>query len=125
MSQDKFYSDTVSDKLSGDDDQVFAGVDVKERAPYTPKKYYCTNCRRSIHNTPSNDQICKRNGCECKCQTHYIGRDGRPRPYGTKDDSKEDEAKPDPSYDAFVDKLNEEWQKLNPKTPVKMGDFYS
>lgn len=125
MSQDKFYSDTVSDKFSGDDAEILGGVDVKERAAYTPKKYYCTNCRRSIHNKTTNDQICKRNGCECKCQTHYIGKDGRPRPYGTPDDSKEDIIRTDPKQDAFINELNREWQKLNPKTPVKREGFYS
>lgn len=124
MSQDKFYSDTVSDKLTGEEEFV-SGVTVGEPPAYTPNKYYCTNCRRSVHNGFYGDTVCKRNGCKCKCQTHYQGRAGYLIPYGIPDYSKIEDIKTDPAQDAFIEKLNREWRKLNPETPVKKEDFYS
>lgn len=128
---DKFYSDTVADKISGDDDLedlqktgkglVLGRVpEDKECPPWlaTYKRYYCSNCKRGIHNTPENDLRCKRKGCECRCQTHYVGRDGKARPYGTPDDSftKDTELKTEPANDAEIEKIIAEYHKLTGTT---------
>ncbi len=57
----------------------------------------CSNCRgtktrRPIHCLVGKDgqprvRCTKTSVCECKCRTHYIGQDGRLRPYGVPDDS--------------------------------------
>jgi hypothetical protein len=122
-----FYSDTVSDKLTGEDDieelektgkgLVISGSDHEERPAYlaTTKRYYCSNCKKGFHNTPENDQKCKRKGCECRCLTHYIGRDGKARPYGTPDDSftKELQVKPNPQADQIIAELSRKWAELH------------
>lgn len=132
MSQDKFYTDSVSDKISGDDDEKDLATTGKglvtgrvkedsERPTWlsSNKRYHCSNCRQGFHNTPENDKKCKRRGCEYRCQTHYIGRDGRARPYGVQDDSfsKEDDLKLNPKTDSLIDKLNKEWNELHPGAP--------
>ena len=125
MRQDKFYTDTVGDKFSGDDAEVFSGIDVKERTVYSPRRYLCSNCNDSRHDAFFGDTVCRGRGCKCPCQTHYQGRDGRLRPYGTKDDSKDEVSKQNKKLDVFIHELNKEWRKLNTETPVKKEDFYS
>jgi hypothetical protein len=134
MSSDKFYTDTVSDKFTGDDDEkdlettgkglVVRNTDDGGEKPAwlaSFKRYYCSNCRQGIHNTPENDRRCKRNGCDCRCKTHYIGMDGRARPYGTPDDSAErlekDRPKIDADNDAEFQKLMEEYRRLRGDAP--------
>ena len=128
MSADKYFTDNVADKLSGDDDLedlekngkglVTGRVpEDKERPAWLSSfiRYYCSNCNKGIHNTPENDLRCKRRGCECRCQTHYIGQDGIARPYGIPDDSAERakklETKYTPQSDAEFQKLMEEYRK--------------
>ena len=66
--------------------------------PYNAR-VLCTRCRGGdtpkkppVHCKVRNGQIrmtCTSQDCECRCRTHYVGRDGRLRPYGSRDDSYE------------------------------------
>jgi hypothetical protein len=127
---DTYYTDSVSDKLSGDDDEKELetngkGLLVKERASYIPPKIYCRRCENGFHNIAENDQRCLgsrkkgRSDCQCACQTHYVGRDGKLRKYGVPDDSftKNDELKIDHSMDAEIEKLTARWHEINGTTP--------
>lgn len=111
MSSDPRFQDNVGSHLSGEDDEEDLAANGKglvtgrvqedsERPAWlgSSKKYYCVNCRKQIHNTPDNENRCKARGCECKCRTHYIGKDGIARPYGTPDDSDERAKKQEPNY---------------------------
>jgi hypothetical protein len=128
MSPDKYFTATVSDKISGEDDlddleKNGKGLVVKERAVYIPPKIYCTRCLKGHHNISENDQRCLgsrkkgRSDCQCPCQTHYVGRDGRLRKYNTPDDSNlNDDAKTSPESDAEFEKLQDQLRKLHPST---------
>jgi len=113
--EDIIYSDTVSDKLTGEEEFV-SGVDVKEdyHHPYIPNRYFCTNCSKGIHNTPDYEKRCKQKGCECKCLTHYVGYDGRIRPYGIIDDSDPKNQKPQSPRpkDDTIERIMTQWRSL-------------
>jgi len=61
------------------------------------KKFRCTKCVKNVHNiagyakgeeTPSLLKVrCSSPDCECICKTHYMGKDGRMKLLGTKDNS--------------------------------------
>ena len=55
------------------------------------RHYQCVNCRKQVHcvagyeNEGDPVELLKdRCGkdCECKCKTHYLGKDGKLEPYG-------------------------------------------
>lgn len=129
---DPRFKDTVSAHLSGDDDLddletngkgLVVRNPLKERAAYIPPKIYCTRCQKGIHNISENDQRClgarkkSRSDCQCACQTHYVGRDGRLRKHGTPDDSKTLEDLPKIAHDPFFEKINKEWHEAHGTAP--------
>jgi len=78
---------------TGDEEEKLSNIftkasEIDDRGWFIGRKYYCTNCRKAIHNRPDNIQICKGHGCDCPCQTHYVGGDGMTLiPHGQKDTS--------------------------------------
>jgi len=119
-------SDEVASNISGEDDEedlrvsgtgiivTNSGENEADRPSYFSKRRYCVNCRKGIHNTPDNDSRCKGKGCDCRCQTHYIGLDGRVRPYGIPDDSNKKECRKETT--AGTDEIGllvEQWRKLH------------
>lgn len=69
-------------------------------------RYFCSTCRRSKHNRPNNQKICRGKGCDCACQFYYIGRSGRTLfRYGEKDTSKLPEFTTAPPSKAWVKTL--------------------
>lgn len=49
-------------------------------------RHFCIKCQQRKHSEP-NIKRCTGGACECKCNTHYVGKDGKLRPYGIADDS--------------------------------------
>lgn len=57
----------------------------------------CGNCNKKIHcvagQKENDDKVvmvkdrCNKDACECRCRTHFIGKNGRLRKYGTVDNS--------------------------------------
>lgn len=136
MSEDLRFKDHVGSHFSGDDDEddltangkglVTGRVQEDSERPAwlgSSKKYYCTNCRKQIHNTPENQNRCKGRGCECRCRTHYIGKDGIARPFGIPDDSEERAKKAEfhPSEESeaeFERIMGPVWAKKQPSSQV-------
>lgn len=106
MSETKNNSNyLLAEPTTFEDDQVIgAGADILARVVAEPGigdglggKVLCGRCRGSkqahrppTHSRVKNGQIdmrCNSKDCECRCRTHYVGRDGHLRPYGSKDDS--------------------------------------
>lgn len=120
MSQDRFLSSSQA-QFTEDDvsdlEKNGTGLVVKERAVYIPPKIYCKRCIKGIHNIAKNDKRCLgakgTSDCQCPCQTHYVGRDGKLRPYDKPDDSlkKPDAQKPTAESDAFIEKINQQWHE--------------
>jgi len=53
------------------------------------KKYFCSSCKKGLHNQYEDDKVCKKDGCKCLCQFGYIGKNGRTIiKWGKKDNSK-------------------------------------
>lgn len=132
--EDPRFRDNISAHISDEIDEKELetngkGLVVKERAVYIPPKIYCTRCAKGIHNISEKDQRCLgsrkkgRSDCQCYCQTHYIGRDGRLRKYGTIDDSftKEYIPKIDHSKDAEIEALNKKWHEEHGTAPKTVG----
>ena len=136
--QDSRFDTRVSSRISGEDDEedlaaTGTGLVVKnplrERAAYIPPKIYCTRCLKGIHNISENDQRCLgsrkkgRSDCQCPCQTHYVGKDGKLRKHGTPDDSFKKDALPktNPENDAEIARLTAEWHALHKTTPKKIN----
>ena len=86
------------------------------------QRYLCSNCRGSStkgarHNQYEDDKVCKKNGCKCFCQSHYLGRDGRTLMQWGKEDMSQVESvefkrKPNQKLDKLIQKLNLEHSKL-------------
>lgn len=81
---------------------------------------FCSNCKKGIHSTPGKFR-CKNSDCECKCQTHYIGKDGKLRPYGIEDDStfNDVEVKAETESNDVIAKINEQYRKRENKVETK------
>ena len=142
--QDPRFDSSISSKISDEDDELdlqtngkglVVKENLKERAAYIPPKIYCSRCKENIHNIAENDQRCLgsrkkgRTDCQCSCQTHYVGRDGKLRKYGTPDDSftKDEEPKIDHSLDAEYARITAEYHKLhgtNPQTIQEKDDAW-
>lgn len=85
-------------------------------------RFLCANCRGSStrggrHNQYEDDKVCKKNGCKCFCQSHYLGRDGRTLIEWQKEDTSQIEViefkrKPNQKLDRLIQKLNLEHSKL-------------
>jgi len=118
-----FFGDDDTEELERNGKGLVVKNPVKERAAYIPPKIYCSRCQKGIHNISENDQRCLgsrkkgRSDCQCACQTHYVGRDGRLRKHGTPDDSKTLEDLPKISSDPFIEKINKEWHDAHGTTP--------
>ena len=88
------------------------------------RRFQCVNCRKKIHCMAGwkkegdlvvliKDRCGK--DCECKCRTHFVGKDGRLHRYGTIDTSNamEDFSQdlPRNKTDDLIDEMNEEFKK--------------
>lgn len=124
---------TNENPLLGDEEVV--GVVV----PHTPlteddfklfnigKRKLCANCTKGFHNQYQDDLVCKKNGCKCKCQGYYLGKDGETFiAWGKLDASKicVDDGfyitNPNPVLDNFIRRVNHEHSKLK-----DLGIIYS
>lgn len=108
-----------------DEEEIIGTVEAKSQGDAssfiiksTGDRVLCPRCRKNQHNQLSQDGTgvittrCKGGDCECKCRTHYIGKDGRARPIGVKDDSF--------AYDLHnlghsdeIERFNSEWMELH------------
>jgi hypothetical protein len=88
------------------------------------RTYQCANCRKQVHciagyeNDGDPVELLKdRCGkdCECKCKTHYLGKDGKLKKYGTVDVSTAlddfEKERPRNETDDFIDELNKEFNE--------------
>jgi len=113
----------------GEDAEVVAVMEAsakfKEVSGWTLGKNYCSNCKKGIHSTPNKSRCKNAKNCECRCRTHYIGKDGLLRPYGVIDDSDEREAKLAQKYNPETDKLiadiNLKMKKQSEKSNVRVS----
>lgn len=126
-----FFGDDDEEELAANGKGLVVKNPVKERAAYIPPKIYCSRCQKGIHNISENDQRCLgsrkkgRSDCQCACQTHYVGRDGRLRKHGTPDDSKTLEDLPKIKPDPFIDEINAKWHAEHgtaPKTAAEQQE---
>ncbi len=82
---------------------------------------FCGNCKKKIHciggKKDKSEKIemvkdrCNNDDCECRCRTHYIGKDGRLHKYGTIDNSTAID-EPAVKYDDETDKLIQRINKM-------------
>lgn len=98
-----------------------SGVDLETSHYITSIRNYCTSCRKGIHTgVNSKKEIirrCKGVDCECKCRTHYVGLDGKLRPYGTPDNSIDTDIPP--KFDPFIESINKKFKKMQVKKESK------
>jgi len=101
---------------AGTDEKVIGVMDVSDAYKvqgFTLHKFYCGNCKKTIHSTPGKYR-CNNSNCECKCQTHYIGVTGQLIPYGYDDPARlslEKESKPNKETDLLIEAINKSYRE--------------
>ena len=90
-------------------------------------RFQCPNCNNKKIHCIGGGKIgepvemvkdrCNDKACECKCRRFYIANNGKPRRYGTIDDTSAlDDFRPETDRtetDDIIEKLNEQSRKLN------------